>query len=121
MPRTFYTERDIEDLVQRGVRELVVTDDVYVTDVARERAEKLELKLVSGKRQTASSPAPQAPYGQPALAATLSGPSFSSSPPVRTKEELFRRVKEGVIARLGKGADEKVVERIVQRVVELIP
>ncbi len=45
MPKTIYTERDIDDLARRGVKEIAVTDDVYLTDIARERAEKLGIQL----------------------------------------------------------------------------
>ena len=34
MPKTFYTERDIEDLSKRGVVSLVEDDDVVLTDFA---------------------------------------------------------------------------------------
>ena len=49
MARTIYTERDIEDLARRGEKELALTEDIYLTDLARERAEKLgvSLRLVS--------------------------------------------------------------------------
>lgn len=43
--KKIYTSRDIEALVSQGVKELEVTNDVIVTDVARERAEKLGLRL----------------------------------------------------------------------------
>lgn len=43
--KKIYTSRDIEALVSQGVQELEVTNDVIVTDVARERAEKLGLRL----------------------------------------------------------------------------
>ena len=40
MPKTFYTERDIEDLAKRGVISLVEDDDVVLTDLARDKARK---------------------------------------------------------------------------------
>lgn len=43
MAKTFYTERDIEDLHARGVTSIEVHDDVVLTDLARERALKLSL------------------------------------------------------------------------------
>jgi len=38
MPKTFYTERDIEDLAKRGVLSLVEDDDVVLTEIARDKA-----------------------------------------------------------------------------------
>ena len=46
MAKTFYTERDIEDMARRGERTLVVTDDVVLTDLAYESARKLNVELV---------------------------------------------------------------------------
>lgn len=43
--KTFYTSRDIDDLVARGIKELVVTSDVGVTDEAQDRAARLGLAL----------------------------------------------------------------------------
>ena len=45
MPKIFYTERDIADLAARGVTSLEVTDDVVLTDLARDEALKRGVKL----------------------------------------------------------------------------
>ena len=39
MAKTFYTERDIEDLARQGVTSLEVNADVVLTELAREKAE----------------------------------------------------------------------------------
>jgi hypothetical protein len=49
MAKTFFTERDIEDLFARGVTSIVVHDDVVLTDLARERALKLGVRLARVK------------------------------------------------------------------------
>ncbi len=92
MAKTIYTEEDIDNLGRRGVTEVCVNDDIYLTDLARERAEKLGLRL-----RIVTGTIAQAPTGE--------------------KEELVRRVKAGVIARLGGGMDEKVVENVIRKVV----
>ncbi len=46
MPKTIYTKRDIQALVDRGVRYLHTDDDVVVTMEARETAEKLGIELL---------------------------------------------------------------------------
>jgi hypothetical protein len=38
MPKEFYTENDIEDLFNRGVRSLQITDHVVLTELAYEKA-----------------------------------------------------------------------------------
>ena len=99
MAKTIYTERDVEDLARRGIREIAVTDDVYLTDIARERAEKLGVTL----RVTT---APRAP--------------FSAAPvgtPRENVEQVVSQVKADVLAKLGPGVDAALIERIVRRVV----
>ena len=59
MPKTFYTERDIQNLVARGITSLEISDDVVVTDLGREAAMKLGMDLV---RQGEQSAAPSAPH-----------------------------------------------------------
>ena len=46
--KTFYSAEEIEALVGRGQRELVVDEDTVLTQLARERAQELGLKLVRG-------------------------------------------------------------------------
>lgn len=99
MAKTIYTERDVEDLARRGVREIVLTDEVYVTDVARERAERLGIAL----RPTSTGQA------APAEAGGVATPADA--------EQVVSRVKADVIAKLGPGLDSALIERIVRRVV----
>jgi len=89
--KTFYTERDIQDLADRGVKSLDVGDDIVLTDVARELAHKLGLRLVRAK-------AGHAQDGEQA--------------------ELAHRVKAAVIARLGSQVDEKLVDAAIQKAVK---
>ncbi len=102
MPRTIYSERDIEDLARSGAKELVVTDDIYLTDVARERAGKLGIAL-----RTSAAPS--------------SGPStVSSALPTVSRDEteqVIKKIQSDVIAKLGPGVDAALIERIVRRVV----
>jgi len=93
MPKTFYTERDIQDLANRGVTTLEVNDDVVLTDLAREQALKRGLQLVSKKAVRPDVPSP-----------------------ARQDAELMERVKAAVIARLGDEVDHKLLETVVTRV-----
>jgi hypothetical protein len=91
--KTFYTERDIQDLADRGVTTLEVNDDVVVTDLARERALALGLRLA---RASAAHPAddPQA--------------------------ELIHRVKAAVLARLDGQVEATLLDAIVTKIVQSI-
>jgi hypothetical protein len=97
MPKTFYTERDIQDLAARGVTALDVNDEVVLTDLAREKALNLGLKLVRGAGATAS-------------------PARPGSAPT-SKDEVVAKVKAAVIARLGNGVDPALLDAVITRVV----
>ncbi len=61
MPKVFYTEIDIVEMVKRGVMSLEVNDDVVLTDLAYEKANRLGLKLVRDKPDNPPA-APVRPY-----------------------------------------------------------
>ena len=90
MPKTFYTERDIKDLLDRGATALEVNDDVVLTDLAR------DLALKNGMRLIRTNPA---------------------HPEDNQDAELTHRVKAAVIARLGDQVDAKLLDAVVAKVV----
>lgn len=115
MARTFYTERDIEDLAKRGVTEIPVDDSVYITDSAIDLMDKLGIKR---KFKNASPPAsiPKS-FDAPG---TPKPPASASSAETLTdaeRQQVIEQVKSGVIARLGPGVDKNVVDQIVRKVV----
>ena len=61
MPKVFYTEKDIEDMVKRGTLSLEMNDNVVLTDLAYEKANRLGLKLVRDKPENPPA-APVRPY-----------------------------------------------------------
>lgn len=92
MAKIFYTERDIEDLHARGVTSIEIHDDVVFTDLARERALKLGLRLERVK-----------PNAHPAEA---------------PNEVMIHRVKAAVLAQLGgRWIDPDLLDAVVRRVV----
>ncbi|MDE3091330.1 MAG: hypothetical protein KGJ80_18340 [Chloroflexota bacterium] len=97
MAKQIYTERDVEDLARRGITEIVMADDVYLTDVARERAEKLGVTLRASAAPSRAPAAQAAPRGD--------------------TEQIVDQVKADVLAKLGPGVDAALIERIVRRVV----
>ncbi len=118
MAKTFYTEYDIEDMVKRGTQVLTLTDDVVLTDLAYERANKLGLKLLRENEKPPS--APERPYVsklsvKTQAAAQPAGNSASYSPQA---QDLRQRVRDSVIARLGGEVDQKLLDAIIQRVLD---
>lgn len=89
--KTFITERDIDDLHDRGVASLDVHDDIVLTDLARERALKHGIRLVRVKP--------------------------GAHPEDRPEAELAHRVKAAVLARLNGQVDLAVLDAVVAKVI----
>ena len=49
MPKEFYTERDIEDMFKRGILSLQVSEQVVLTELAYEKANRLGMHLLREK------------------------------------------------------------------------
>jgi hypothetical protein len=114
MAKVFYTERDIEDLARQGVTSLTVTDDVVVTDLAREKARRLGVALVSERdsRPANSSAQPRTPDAPSPAAKTPSMPAAPSG------GELEARIYSAVKAKLGSQVDDALLRTIVKRVLK---
>ncbi|MGD0708103.1 MAG: hypothetical protein ABSA51_06580 [Anaerolineaceae bacterium] len=115
MPKQFFTERDIEDLAHRGEMSLTITDNVVLTEMAYEKAERLGIKLLQAHDTPPA--APVRPY--------LSQTTQSSTPSTCQKcaqdkgvneEELRQRIRDGVKAKLGNQFDSALLETIISRV-----
>ena len=132
MPKTFYTDHDIEDLVKRGIQSLIVDDDVVLTDLAYEKARKLGLELL---RQDDKPPAaPERPYIAKTQMVPARSPQTADSRPSMAplaqpvmperkaagSDDLHTRVRDAVIARLGDSVDPKLLDTIIQRVLKSI-
>ena len=128
MPKTVYTERDIEDLAKRGVISLVMDDDVMLTDLARDKATRLGIELIREHDQPPC--APERPYITKLASPSASRPvqEVSSQPdPGRSapasssstsSDDLHQRIRTAVQARLGDSVDPKLLETIIQRVLQ---
>ncbi len=90
MPKTFYTEWDIVEMARRGVTSLVVNDDVVLTDLARDMAQRHNVRLVREN---------------------------PVHPEDNGNAELIHRVKAAVIARLGGDVDLALLDAVVTRVI----
>ncbi|MCW5878978.1 MAG: hypothetical protein KIS80_08960 [Anaerolineales bacterium] len=130
MAKVFYTERDIEDLARQGVTSLTVTDDVVITDLAREKARRVGLQLI-GERDSRPASAPARPYLSDVAspAASAPAPPAAASAPVHkphitpvapsgslSSAELEARIFTAVKAKLGSQVDDALLRTIVQRV-----
>jgi hypothetical protein len=130
MPKQFYTEKDIEDLAQRGVKSLQVTEEVVLTELAYEKARQLGLQLVTNLPDTPPT-APIRPYlseNKPAQARPgMTSSSQAVSQPALTTalsqgergktSEIEQRIRSAVIAKLGNQVDAKLLDNIIHRVV----
>jgi hypothetical protein len=123
MPKQFYTEKDIEDLFQRGVKSLQVTDEVVLTELAYDKARRLGFQLVSDSLDTPPA-APIRPYlseNRPLPTKPVMSPvSQTMSPPQPASPDtsaIEQRIRTAVIARLGNQVDAKLLDNIIHRVV----
>src|SRR6266508_1374477 len=130
MPKEFYTERDIEDMVKRGILSLELNDNVVLTDLAYEKANKLGMQLRRDKPDNPPA-APVRPYlaqqqsrptvnAEPAPVSSFTIPSGTQvvSPPQSDGAELHQRIRNAVIARLGSQVDPKLLDVIITRVLQ---
>ena len=113
MPKTFFTERDIEDMFQRGTHSLSINDDVVLTELAYEKAKQLGMDLLQATDTPPS--APIRPYISKSLAVNTgpASPGLSASPRL---EEIKVRVREAVKVRLGSSIDPALIDKIIERV-----
>lgn len=129
MPKEFYTEKDIEDLFQRGIRSLQVTEHMVLTELAYEKAHRLGLQLISDRADNPPA-APVRPYlseaGTPRpkptigpVAPALTQPVHASIAQHSARENTVEaRIRSAVIAKLGNQVDAKLLDNIIQRVVK---
>jgi hypothetical protein len=126
MPKTFYTERDIEDLAKRGVISLVEDDDVVLTDLARDKAMRLGIEIIHEFDQPPS--APERPYITKLTSPSSTSPGKGSPPKTSSSaqtpgagssgEDLYQSVRAEVIVRLGDAVDPQLLDTIIRRVLQ---
>lgn len=114
MPKQFFTERDIEDLARRGEMSLQVTDDVVLTELAYELAEKLGVKLLQA--HDAPPAAPVRPYISQVTPSSGSPCQKCGKENCTDEEDLRQRIRDAVKAKLGNQVDSALLETIISRV-----
>ena len=139
MPKEFYTEKDIEDLFQRSICSLQITENVVLTELAYEKARRLDFQLITDRADNPPA-APVRPYiseqqarrpvetiGNAAPAIEVPSQPASPSPvreataggpPGKTESDIEQRIRSAVIARLGNQVDARLLDNIIHRVVK---
>ena len=125
MTKKFYTDKDIEELFQSGVKSLQAGDDVVLTDLAYEKAQRLGLLA-----DDSPPAAPVRPYlsevsprnSKPKLDSV---PMNSPLPMGESKSDgkrvsLEKRIREKVAARLGNQVDPQLLDSILQRTFKVL-
>jgi hypothetical protein len=113
MAKEFYTERDIEDMVKRGILSLQLTDNVVLTELAHEKAKRLGMQLLREKPIEPPA-APVRPY-----LSELRKPAAAQAATVQLPEaDLSARIRAAVNARLGTQVDPALLDVIIERVLK---
>jgi hypothetical protein len=123
MPKQFYTEKDIEDLFQSGVKSLQITDEVVLTELAYEKATRLGVQLITDQPDNPPA-APIRPYiaelqttrAKPGMG-SVSQAIFQPRPSAPDTSAIEQRIRSAVIAKLGNQVDVKLLDNIIHRVV----
>jgi len=123
--KKFYTEKDIEDLFNSGVKLLRVTDNVQLTELAYEKARSLGFQLLADQPDAPPS-APVRPYiskfssaSSSALIVAAVTPTASQSKTDQPKSSaLAARIRAAVAAKMGDQVDAKLLDTIIQRVLK---
>jgi len=118
MPKKFFTDTDIEELHRKGIKSLQMTDDVVLTDLAYEKAKRLDIQLIYDRADNPPA-APVRPYlsdkepqrAQPKIAPVPSASSQADS-------DIAKRIRSAVLAKLGNQVDAKLLDNIIHRVVK---
>ncbi|HET6845484.1 MAG TPA: hypothetical protein VFH29_01535 [Anaerolineales bacterium] len=119
MPKEFYTEKDIEDLVKRGVLSLDVDDNCVLTDLAYEKANRLGVKLNRSKPDNPPG-APVRPYVSEKNGARPAASSPVVAPPsiAAAQRDLSGTIRTAVVAKLGAQVDPTLLDSIIERVLK---
>ena len=126
--KKFYTDKDIEELFYNGVKSLRVDEDVVLTDLAFEKARKLELSLDDSAEPPA---APVRPYlSEVRSRRSASEVDSASSTSLRLpsgegrgeggRELVEKRIREKIAAKLGNQVDAALLDTIIKRTMKLV-
>lgn len=113
MAKTFITERDIEDMAKKGELSITMSDDVVLTELAYEKAQRLGVVLLQPHQLPPA--APIRPYlSEPPIERVSCVTCSQDSGPI--DEDLRQRIRDAVKAKLGNQIDAGLLETIITRV-----
>ena len=128
MPKEFYTEKDIEDLFQRGIKSLQITENVVLTELAYEKANRLNFQLITDRAENppaapvrpylSEPPTRQASQAKPMVAPVSALVAPQNRPTPASTTDIEKRIRSAVMARLGNQVDAKLLDNIIHRVVK---
>jgi hypothetical protein len=128
MPKEFYTEKDIEDLFQRGIKSLQITENVILTELAYEKARRLDFQLITDRADNppaapvrpylSESPLKQTSPAKPTVDPVSPVATTQSKPTPSNSSDVEKRIRSAVIARLGDQVDAKLLDNIIHHVVK---
>jgi hypothetical protein len=128
MPKEFYTEKDIEDLFNRGIKSLQITDNVVLTELAYEKAKRLNFQLITDRMDNppaapirpylSEPPMPRIAPAKPSVAPVAPTVVPQTNPIPPNTADVEKRIRSAVIARLGNQVDVKLLDNIIHRVVK---
>jgi hypothetical protein len=124
MAKTFYTEHEIEDLFKSGVTRLEVGENVVLTGLAYEKAQKLGMQLIQPTEHPSDTPVrpyisqvtSPSPANYPQQYINQPSTNVPAAPPV----DLTARIKNAVIAKLGTQVDQALLDTIIRRVLDQV-
>lgn len=123
--KKFYTEKDIEDIFNSGTKSLKLNDNIQLTEMAYEKAQRLGLQLLTDQPDNPPS-APVRPYlsnGSMVVPSTLTPASVApaASPPKPDQPKaaaLEQRIRAAVAAKMGNQVEAKLLDLIITRVLK---
>ncbi|MEN4012093.1 MAG: hypothetical protein AB1453_06510 [Chloroflexota bacterium] len=119
MAKKFFTERDIQRLVESGETALTIDADMVLTSQAYDHAKRLGFKIIFPEGKAYPPSQPIRPYlskikkPQPQQTAAVSPTPASPGAPV---DDLSARIRAAVVARCGDQIDPQLLDTIIQRV-----
>ncbi len=123
--KKFYTEKDIEDLFNSGVKSLKLNDNTQLTEMAYEKANHLGLQLLTDQLDNPPS-APVRPYLSNGSTVVPSTPTTATVAPSVSYPKLDQpkvaaleqRIRAAVAAKMGNQFDAKLLDLIIARVLK---
>ncbi len=81
--KNFWTAQDIENLAAQGKTELVINDNIVLTDLARHLADQLGISIINRSHSAVGASTQLAPTPPPAT--PVSRPISAPTPPIRLR------------------------------------